>query len=292
MRKRIVSYLLLCTMMTTIPFSIAIPCSADMVYIVHVIDDGGGLHNGSQISMPYADVRINITNFLHYAIVNQSARFEIFTNQTQNATLAFVYPHYLPYTGDMQILANETEIEFVLLTWDELVKTSFSNDSELVTQYWNFTTIYSSFACFEVNLCANTTIFFHIFSNYVFTTEHIVTLEGRDSWEYRYIFGSARTFDGDTLQNIHIHLVEEEPLTSKHFNPLDYLTLIEDGNQTDAIWEFNVSSLELNYITFTFGTPFTPNATYDIGTTILIWTSIITVVITTIAFFIHRRRTS
>lgn len=231
-------------------------CAADMAYIVTVMPDGGGLHNGSQISMPHADVRINITNTLDCVIVNQSAEFEIFTNRTQNVTLAFVYPYSLP-PGDMQISVNETEVEYNLLTWNDLLESTFSNDSDLVTYYWEYTTILASFACFEISLDANSTIFIHVLLNYIFTLDHIATAEGRDHWEYQYIFGSARTFDGDTLQRIHIHVVEVKPFSSKSFEPQDYLTLTEDGNITDAIWEFNVSSMEGNYIQFSFDTPLT-----------------------------------
>ncbi len=261
-RKSVIA--VLCALMISTVFLWTNPCVADMAYIVTVMPDGGGLHNGSQISMPYADVRINITNTLDCVIVNQSAAFEIFTNQTQNATLAFVYPYFLNPVGDMRIYANETEIEYTLLTWDELLESTFSNDSDIATNYWHYTTIHANLSCFEVSLTANTTTFFHVLSNYIFTIDHIATLEGRDHWEYQYIFGSARTFDGDTLQRIHIHLVEVEPFSSKSFEPEEYLTLTESRNISDAIWEFNVSSMEGNYNQFSFDTPFTSTTTiYD-----------------------------
>jgi len=273
------------------------PCTADMAYFVYVMPDGGGLHNGSQISMPYADVRINITNSLDCVIVNQSAAFEIFTNRTQNVTLAFVYPASLPPV-DMHIFVNETEIEYALLTWDELLESTFSNDSDLVTYYWEYTTIHASFACFEISLDANSTIFIHVLSNYIFTLDHIATAEGRDHWEYQYIFGSARTFDGDTLQRIHIHVVEVEPFSSKSFEPEEYLSLTDDGNKTDAIWEFNVSSIEGNYVQFNFDTPFTSTTittnTNSIGdaidnTIVVIWIVTIIVIITLSAILIRRK---
>ena len=272
------------------------PCTADMAYLVYMIPDGGGLHNGSQISMPYADVRINITNTLDCVIVNQSAAFEIFTNRTQNVTLAFVYPDSLP-PGDMQISVNETEVEYTLLTWDDLLESTFSNDSDLVTYYWQYTNIRASFACFEIGLDANSTIFIHVLSNYIFTLDHMAIAEGRDHWEYQYIFGSARTFDGDTLQRIHVHVVEVEPFSSKSFEPEECLTLTVDGIRTDAIWEFNVSSMEGNYIEFSFDTPFTSTTnTNSIGytdaignTIVVIWIVTIIVIITILAILIRRK---
>jgi len=297
MSKRKSAIVVLCALMMSPVFLIIDPCTADMAYIVYVMPDGGGLHNGSQICMPYADVRINITNTLESVIVNQSAAFEIFTNRTQNVTLAFVYPDSLP-PGDMQISVNETEIEYTLLTWDELLESTFSNDSDLVTYYWEYTTILASFACFEITLDANSTIFIHVLSNYIFTLDHIATAEGRDHWEYQYIFGSARTFDCDTLQRIHIHVVEIEPFSSKSFEPEEYLSLTEDGNKTDAIWEFNVSSIEGNYIQFSFDTPFTSTTTTtntnSIGdaidnTIVVIWIVTIIVIITLSAILIRRK---
>ncbi len=299
MSKRKSAIVVLCALMMSPVFLSINPCAADMVYLVYVMPDGGGLHNGSQISMPYADVSINITNTLDCVIVNQSAEFEIFTNRTQNVTLAFVYPDSLP-PGDMQISVNETEVEYTLLTWDDLLESTFSNDSDLVTYYWEYTTILASFACFEIGLDANSTIFIHVLSNYIFTLDHITTAEGWDHWEYQYIFGSARTFDGDTLQRIHIHVVEVESFSSKSFEPEEYLTLTVDGIRTDAIWEFNVSSMEVNYIEFSFDTPFTSttittntNSTGNIdaigNTIVVIWIVTIIVIITISAVLVRRK---
>ncbi len=287
-RKSVIA--VLCALMISTVFLWTNPCVADIAYFVYVMPDGGGLHNGSQISMPHADVGINITNTLDCVIVNQSATFEIFTNRTQNVTLAFVYPDSLP-PGDMQISVNETEVEYTLLTWDDLLESTFSNDSDLVTYYWEYTTILASFACFEISLDANSTIFIHVLSNYIFTLDHIATAEGRDHWEYQYIFGSARTFDGDTLQRIHIHVVEVEPFSSKSFEPEEYLTLTVDGIRTDAIWEFNVSSMEGNYIEFSFDTPFTSTTTpYDFSNSfdvVLIAVSLVFIMI--VAILIRRK---
>jgi len=293
MSKRKVAIIVLCALMMSPVFLSIDPCAADMAYFVYVLPDGGGLHNGSQICMPYADVRINITNTLESVIVNQSAAFEIFTNRTQNVTLAFVYPDSLP-PGDMQISVNDTEVEYTLLTWDDLLESTFSNDSDLVTYYWEYTTILASFACFEISLDANSTIFIHVLSNYIFTLDHIATAEGRDHWEYQYIFGSARTFDGDTLQRIHIHVVEIELFSSKSFEPEEYLTLTVDGIRTDAIWEFNVSSMEGNYIEFSFDTPFTSttintNTNTTGNTIVVIWIVTIIVIITISAILIRRK---
>ncbi len=290
MSKRKGAIVVLCALMMSPVFLIIDPCTADMAYFVYVMPDGGGLHNGSQISMPHADVGINITNTLDCVIVNQSAAFEIFTNRTQNVTLAFVYPDSLP-PGDMQISVNETEVEYTLLTWDDLLESTFSNDSDLVTYYWEYTTILASFACFEISLDANSTSFIHVLSNYIFTLDHIATAEGRDHWEYQYIFGSARTFDGVTLQRIHIHVVEVEPFSSKSFEPEEYLTLTVDGIRTDAIWEFNVSSMEGNYIEFSFDTPFTSTTTpYDFSNSfdvVLIAVSLVFIMI--VAILIRRK---
>ena len=58
-----------------------------------IFDEGSSLHNGTFISMPFADVQINITRMTNFAIVTMYSEFHIHTNRTQNTTLAFVYPH-------------------------------------------------------------------------------------------------------------------------------------------------------------------------------------------------------
>jgi hypothetical protein len=236
---------------------VLVPSSdANIVYVVNLREDGSALHNGTGISMPNADVNINITNTQDCVIFNQSALFEIKTNQTQNTSLAFVYPDELLLAGNMDIIANDTKIEYSVYSWDDLLTSFFPNESEIVEAYWNYTTINANFACFEMSLIANSTIFIGVYSNYEFTMYHIPTVEGRDSWEFHYIFGSARTFDGDTLERIHIHVTEEVAFSYKSFRPAENLTVLENGLQTDAIWEFYVSQMEGSCITFTFDTPF------------------------------------
>ena len=67
------------------------PSSANPI-AVSMFEDGAAFHNGTFIHMPFADVEINITRTSNTVVVNLSGNYKFETNQTQNTTLAYVYP--------------------------------------------------------------------------------------------------------------------------------------------------------------------------------------------------------
>ena len=212
------------------------PCSANPIAI-GLVEDGSAFHKGEFIHMPVADVEINMTRISDSVTVDLLGIYEIETNQTQNTSLAYVYPSSsLPM--NMTIQVDSVETEFAILNWSELAELNFSQDTlDLISRG-------ADFAYFNVSLIANTTMLLQVESHYKFSLEYA------DYWQYRYIFGSARSFDGDTEETIHIHLVEQTPFLSTGFHPEDYLELTQDGIVTDAIWDFNVSSMELDEVWF------------------------------------------
>jgi hypothetical protein len=222
------------------------PCSANPIAI-GMVEDGSALHNGENISMLYADVKINITRISDTAFIDLSGNYEIETNQTQNTTLAYVYPTMLAVGNlDMKIYMNDVEIEFTILTWHEIVESGFSED------LYEYTSQFADFACFNISLAANTSVNLQVISHNNFTLESAIY------FQYNYIFGSARTFEKDTLERIHIHLVQERTFLSTSFAPDEYLSLSQNGITTDAIWEFNVSSIEDNKVQFSAQVNFLP----------------------------------
>jgi hypothetical protein len=237
MRQKIVSILLLCAMMTALSFSLAMPSSANPIAI-GLVENGSAFHKGEFIHMPVAEVEINMTRISDSVTVDLLGIYVIETNQTQNTSLAYVYPSSsLPV--NMTIQVDSVETEFTILTWSELVELNFSQDTlDLISRG-------TDFAYFNVSLIANTSMVLEVDSHYTFSLVYA------DYWEYRYIFGSARSFDGDTWETIHIHLDEQTQFLSTGFHPDDYLELTQDGIITDAIWEFNVSSMALDEISFT-----------------------------------------
>ena len=216
------------------------PCSANPIAI-SLTEDGSALHKGEFVHMPSADVEINITRSYDSVTVHLFGMYEIETNQTQNTSLAYVYPSLNPDSStieNMTIFVDSVETEFTVLSWNELIALNFSEDLR------DYTQMYANFAYFNISLLANTTMNLQVHASYAFT------LGSEIGWEYHYIFGSARSFEGDTWEKIHIHLVEETPFLGTSFNPTDYLELTQNGIVTDAIWEFNVSSIESNNVRF------------------------------------------
>ena len=234
-----------------VPHSIPI-CSANYTNW-GVLDDGSSLHNGTDIWMPHADVEINITRSKDSTHVSMYSEFYIYTTTTQNATLAFVYPSSVKImassssqSGDpgssavnfMNVLANGTVMNYTIVTWDDFCDSGFTENYEMYIEYFQ---PYVNFAVFNTTLIANTTLVLYTISNVTFDMN-------LDRFDYHYIVGSARTFEGHTIEKVHFHLVEEIPFLSKTFFPDEGLSKTNDGIVTDAIWNLNVTEFSGNYV--------------------------------------------
>lgn len=253
------------------------PCSANPIAI-YLIEDGSAFHNGTFLHMPFADVEINITRTSNIVTVDLFGTYKFETNETQNATLAYVYPALVfdsQPNANMTILVDSVETSFTVLSLSQIEDAfNFTDD---IDQY---TPIFSDFALFEVNLVANQTMTMHVFS------ENTFTLDFAAYWHYNYIFGSARTFNGDTWERIHIHLVENTPFIRTSFSPNEHLTETHDGIITDAIWEFNVSSMDVNKVSINGQVSYPAPTLMDY----IIWTGIITTLVIVMITFVKRKR--
>jgi len=237
------NYTALSILLIIIWFSLAVPSSANPIVIGKTpisLLDNSALHEGEFIHMPTANVEINITRISSSVTVDLLGIYEFETNQTQDASFAYVYPSQNTVsspTYNMKVQLDSVETEFTMISWEELVIQGFSED------LLEYTSMSASFAFFDVSLTANTTVVLRVDSHFAFTIRENLY------WDYNYIFGSARSFEGDTWETIHIHLVEQTPFIATVFEPDDYLSLTRNGIITDATWEFNVSSINLNMIT-------------------------------------------
>jgi hypothetical protein len=218
--------------------------------------EGSTYHNGTHISMPYADVHINITRGSAAVTVYLDSTFHIVTNTTQNATLAFVYPTAWgndalltdppPTWGDsitnesffMHIYVNGTMIDYIVIHYNSSIEGGFTEDflSEIPP-------LSVDFAVFDLELTANTTTVLTTVSGSIFSTS-------MNRFDYNYIVGSARTFEGHTMERVQMHVVEEVPFLSKSFGPNESLTVDENGIITDAIWNLNVTEFSLDRVSF------------------------------------------
>ncbi|MGY5881256.1 MAG: hypothetical protein RTV31_13465, partial [Candidatus Thorarchaeota archaeon] len=99
------------------------------------------------------------------------------------------------------------------------------------------------FALFDIELIANTTLVLSTVTGSMFSTS-------MDRFDYQYIVGSARTFDGHTMERVHMHVVEEVPFVSKSFGPNESLTVVENGIETDVIWDLNITEYPIDRVAF------------------------------------------
>ncbi|MFW9833901.1 MAG: hypothetical protein ACFFEK_07910 [Candidatus Thorarchaeota archaeon] len=224
-------------------------CGANLM-IVGVVDEGSSFHNGTNICMPLADVQINITRMRDTINTSLDSEFHITTNTTQNATLAFVYPS-LKYVDNllyddtnksryMHIYGNNTLLPYAVRDHYDLIRIGFTEDS---LEEYPFINAEVEFAVITVELEANTTLIVSTKSGFVFTSD-------LDQFEYTYIVGSARTFDGHTLESVHFRVIENIRFLEKEFDPDDSLNVTEDGSVTDAIWSFNISEFSSDTVRF------------------------------------------
>jgi hypothetical protein len=185
--------------------------------------------------MPEAFVRVNI-KAKGTIYTDLLAEFHLNTNLTQNVTLGFVVPEFSHYSigevSNLTIYANNTEINHATQSWDDLgVEQGFSQELIDALGTW---LVHAECAVFNLEMQANITANLTVTSNQVCTPMYAHQLV------YSYIIASARTFEGDTHETVHMNLVENVPFLNVAFLPDSYLNLTKDGIQSDAIWDFNV----------------------------------------------------
>jgi hypothetical protein len=216
----------------------AIPARADIA-LMSYLDEGVAVHNGTHICMPEAHVRVNITwdGGLH---TSMRAEFHLFTNTTQNTTVGFVPPELIGWgeghTFHLAIDVNGSEMDYAMLNWSDLgVDNGFT--TELVNALGTWLEE-AQYAVFNIELQANSTSIISVTSSTSQVWSYV-------NWVgYNYIVASARTFEGDTHEVVHMELIEESPFLNVSFWPNSCLTLTKEGIQTDAIWDFNVSEFQ------------------------------------------------
>jgi hypothetical protein len=244
-------------LLTITLFSVWIPpCQANFADW-NYIQEGSTFHNGTHISMPFADVDINITRRVATVSTSLSSEYHIYTNTTQNTTLAFVFPSVIhgmsgsnfPTTNNnseitigtsfMQIKVNGSIINYTLVLWDDFVTSNYSVDFWTVAQYPEPLV---DFAVFDLELLSNTTQVLTVTTS----AEYELNV---DLFEYYYFVSSARTFEGNTHERIHMRLTEESQFLSKNFYPSESLSVTENGLVSDAVWEFNVREFSQDAVT-------------------------------------------
>jgi len=220
------------------PIVIEIPVS-DQVNI------GSGLCFGSNVSMPeaYVDIGIVVEDGFCY-IINVSCQFLLQTVTGQNFTTAFVYPSEWGLCSQPEaefksfgISINGSEIDFSVMEWADLLDTYDFDASDWLWLGSN------QFAIFSLEMPPNSTL--------VVSVEADITLHSNaHNFTFAYCIGSARSWDGNTHQVIQMDLTNHANLLEHGFEPENYEDLMVE-NETETIrWEFLISELDDNYVTF------------------------------------------
>jgi hypothetical protein len=200
------------------------------------MSEGAAIHNGTHISMPEAQVRVNLTRTGNTILTDMRAEFSVTTNITQNTTLGFVIPKLFSYSSNyasnLSILLNNTRMDYQIIQWGyERINETYPQDLLDELGYW---LLNANYAIFDIELQANVTKDITVIS----TTSQDLNV---NSIEYTYIIASARTFEGDTHETVQIQLIENTPFLGFQFSPDINLNITTDGICTNAIWDFNVS---------------------------------------------------
>ncbi|MBN2228592.1 MAG: hypothetical protein JW779_03290 [Candidatus Thorarchaeota archaeon] len=216
--------------------------SADMI-IMTSLYEGSSIHNGTHVYMPEANVSIFIKN-QGSIFTNLQAEFQLVTNTTQNVTLGFVLPRISSYTvngpSNLTISANSTERYYTVMQWDDLVSSQgFSTECIDIYGTW---LEQAEFAIFNLEMEADHTVVLTVVSD----TE--ITPEYAHVFEYSYTIASARTFENDTHEVVHIEVLENEPFLNVTFSPQNYLTLSKEDIRSNARWEFDVSDFSTDTV--------------------------------------------
>jgi hypothetical protein len=213
------------------------------------VNIGSGLCLGSNISMPeaYVDIDIVMDIVVEHGfryIINVSCQFLLQTVSGQNFTTAFVYPSEWGLFSQPEaefksfgISVNGSEIDFSVIEWVELMDTYDVNVSK-----WGWLDS-NQFALFSLEMPPNST--------YIVSVEADIALHSSaHNFAFAYCIGSARSWDGNTHQVIQMDFKNHTNLLEHGFLPENYEDLTVE-NETEAIrWDFLISELDENYVTF------------------------------------------
>jgi hypothetical protein len=216
------------------------PVLADLM-VVDNFDNGVTLYNGTNLQMPEADAKILFTHNQSMNTIHFFGNYEVFTNITQNATFAFVYPmawnmwmYDVFDTSNMSIHVNSIQIAYTLFNWTELYSKGFINQLNPSGSPWVSD---ASFAVFELELNANSTTMISVEMNGEFWgNPHDLQIS--------YIFASAYSFESDTHQRINITVNEVTPVLEVDYWPRRYYSVHHNENVTSIIWDFMLDDFD------------------------------------------------
>ncbi|MFX0094519.1 MAG: hypothetical protein ACFFBD_22480 [Candidatus Hodarchaeota archaeon] len=223
----------------------------------------GGIYLSYNVSMPLAEVYINITSerlapqAVAYSI-DLSCNFTVESNITGVVPVAFVYPQRWSWgiahddnqtEIDFNIHANETSLEYEIMNYSRIATTLNGNFSEFRSfygQYGDFSNPIAlearRFAVFNVSLVENSTTIIRLVSDIELVSDKL-------DFRFSYIVDTVRTWEYNTWETIQMEFHDGTSLISYDFKP--------DPNKRTAVtngeivtWEFESSSLNYSHVSF------------------------------------------
>ena len=227
----------------------------------------------SNISMPEANVNISLVCreviptsssgpiFVYEVEMNSS--FLVVSEYDENTTIAFAYPATWKNWNDVIEL---NDIQFEVFVDDVEVPTQILDISEIGIDYnelledWRF--LYDNeFVLFNVSLEAFNDSLVEVYTNFVVSSDS-------DIFEFEYCVGTAKTWNGTTIEEVRIQLANTSQYLENSFYPEDSLTVTSGVNRTTGCWSLDFSSFTENYVGVSILQKQWPyNNTIDFGST-------------------------
>lgn len=224
-------------------------------------NSGGFFCLSSNISMPEANVNISLVCreviptsssgpiFVYEVEMNSS--FLVISECDENTTIAFAYPATWKNWGT---LIEFEDIQFEVFVDDVEVPTQILNISEIGIDFielfyvfyhedfesWAFL-LDNEFVLFNISLEAANGSLLEVYTNFD------VSSDG-DIFEFEYCVGTAKTWNGTTIEEVRIQLANTSQYLENSFYPEDSLVVTSGVNRTTGCWSLDFSSFTENYV--------------------------------------------
>ena len=195
--------------------------------------------------------------------MDMQSSFVVQCEDDQNTTIAFAYPacwsrYSLPVIFDemqFEVIVDDTEVPTLIVALSE---TGF-NLSELSYNEqvaWGFMTD-NQFVLFNITLQA-----YHAVTVKVNT--HMIMSSDADIFDFDYCVGTARAWNGDTLEEVRIQLLNTTQYLGNSFQPQESLTAAQEVDKTTGVWSLDFSSFAEDRVGVSISQkqwPYTPRIT-------------------------------
>ncbi len=196
--------------------------------------------------------------------MDMQSSFVVQSEDDQNTTMAFAYPaswssYYTPVIFDemqFEVMVNDTEVPTLILALNE---TDFNLDElnyeDLVA--WGFL-LDNQFVLFNITLEAFTAATIKVNTN-------VILSSGSDVFYFDYCVGTARAWNGDTIEDLQIQLFNTTQYLGNSFQPQESLTVTQEIDKTTGVWNLDFTSFTDDMIGVTISQkrwPYTTTTTF------------------------------